>query len=78
MVLDLPSKTYVVDMAIPWDNSVEAAEHANQEKRRKYNPILHVMSKPTKVLGLAPEVAHDFGVSFFLFVWLISFIFPSR
>ncbi|KAH9371991.1 hypothetical protein HPB48_022015 [Haemaphysalis longicornis] len=52
-VLDLPFKTYVVDVAIPWDNSIEAAEHANQEKRRKYNPIIHVMSKPTKVLGLA-------------------------
>ncbi|KAH9382307.1 hypothetical protein HPB48_008839 [Haemaphysalis longicornis] len=53
IVRDLPSKTYVVDVAIPWDNSVKAMEHANQEKRRKYNPILHVMPKPTKVLGLA-------------------------
>ncbi|KAH9382855.1 hypothetical protein HPB48_023417 [Haemaphysalis longicornis] len=35
IVLDLHAKTNVVDVAIQCDNSVEAAEHANEEKRRK-------------------------------------------
>lgn len=53
IVLDLPDKTYILDVAVPWDNTVEAVEHANGCKRLKYNPILQAATKPTKVLGLA-------------------------
>lgn len=51
--LHLPNKTYVLDEAVPWDNSGEVAEYANTAKRLKYDPILQVATKPTKVLGLA-------------------------
>ncbi|KAH9364929.1 hypothetical protein HPB48_022858 [Haemaphysalis longicornis] len=53
IVLSLPNKTYMLDVAAPWDNSVEAAEYANTAKRLKYNPILQVATKPTEALGLA-------------------------
>lgn len=50
IVLDLLSKTCVLDVAVPLDNSVEAAEHANVAKRRRYNPTGQVK---TNLLGVA-------------------------
>lgn len=53
IVLELPDRIHVVDVAVAWDANVGSPEHVNSGKRTKYASLAPVLGpKPVKVSGL--------------------------
>ncbi|KAH9378336.1 hypothetical protein HPB48_009925 [Haemaphysalis longicornis] len=53
IVLDLPERVYVLDVAVAWDANTGSLEHVNAGKRTKYTSLNPVLGpKPVTVLGL--------------------------
>lgn len=53
IILDLPDRVYVLDVAVAWDANTGSLEHVNAGKRTKYASLIPVLGpKPVSVLGL--------------------------
>ncbi|KAH9367525.1 hypothetical protein HPB48_009079 [Haemaphysalis longicornis] len=52
IVLELPYRVHVIDVAVAWDATVGSLEHVNAGKRTKYASLAPVLGpKPVKVSG---------------------------